>query len=55
MIGALLGAIETAGVFAAGCYEWCKRPVNEHALANFKEHFKHHCDVDATETPKWLL
>jgi hypothetical protein len=44
MIGTLLNVIETAGVFAAGCCEWPKRPVNEHALANFKEHFKCHCD-----------
>jgi hypothetical protein len=40
MIGTLLGVIKTAGVFATGCCEWRKRPTNEHALANFKEHFR---------------
>jgi hypothetical protein len=44
MIGTLLDVIKTAGVFAAGCCEWRKHPVNERALANFKEHFKCHCD-----------
>jgi hypothetical protein len=44
MIGTLLDVIEAAGVFAAGCCEWRKRPVAEHTLANFKEHFKCHCD-----------
>jgi hypothetical protein len=39
--------IETAGVFAAGRCEWRKRPINERALANFKEHFKCHCDERA--------
>jgi hypothetical protein len=41
MIGTLLDIIKARGVFATGCCEWHKRPVTEHTLANFKEHFKH--------------
>jgi hypothetical protein len=44
VVGTLLDVIENTGVFATGCYEWRKRPINEHTLANFKEHFKYHYD-----------